>query len=213
MCYLWCKKTDCIQKTFNFFNFKNIINFCGFNIKIENLIILHCFYDGTTLTTISEHNPQKNWNHEELLQKLEEFTRCKNFKIWYIKNLKKKNVFFFMNRFCLRYSQYFSISISTTAFISRYRISRFNGEGGGRGEGGGSAKFGIFLRESPRWEFFGWEFSRWKFSWVEIFRVGIILGGSRPGGSFPGGNFSGGNCSRTFNFCLNFVFLLKKRLD
>ena len=117
-----------------------------------------------------------------------------------------------MNRFCLRYSQYFSISISTTAFISRYRISRFNGEGGGGG-GGGSAKFGIFLRESPRWEFFGWEFSRWKFSWVEIFRVGIILGGSRPGGSFPGGNFSGGNCSRTFNFCLNFVFLLKKRLD
>ena len=165
MCYLWCKKTDCIQKTFNFFNFKNIINFCGFNIKIESLIILHCFYDGTTLTTISEHNPQKNWNHEELLQKLEEFTRCKNFKIWYIKNLKKKNVFFFMNRFCLRYSQYFSISISTTAFISRYRISRFNGEGGGGGGGGGVQNL----------EFF-WENRR---------------GGNFSGGSFPGGNFLG----------------------
>ena len=175
MCYLWCKKTDCIQKTFNFFNFKNIINFCGFNIKIENLIILHCFYDGTTLTTISEHNPQKNWNHEELLQKLEEFTRCKNFKIWYIKNLKKKNVFFFMNRFCLRYSQYFSISISTTAFISRYRISRFNGEGGGGGGGGGVQNLEFFLGGNfpggnyPRWESSGWEFSRWEFFGWELF--------------------------------------------
>ena len=183
MCYLWCKKTDCIQKTFNFFNFKNIINFCGFNIKIENLIILHCFYDGTTLTTISEHNPQKNWNHEELLQKLEEFTRCKNFKIWYIKNLKKKNVFFFMNRFCLRYSQYFSISISTTAFISRYRISRFNGEGGG---GGGECKI---------WNFFA------RIAEVGIFRVGvfqveIFLGGNFPGGNYPRWESSGWEFSR-----------------
>ena len=29
------KKADCIQKIFDF---KNIISFCGFNIKIENLI-------------------------------------------------------------------------------------------------------------------------------------------------------------------------------
>ena len=32
------KKVDCIQKIFNV---KNIVYFCGFNIKIENLIFLH----------------------------------------------------------------------------------------------------------------------------------------------------------------------------
>ena len=78
------------------------------------------------------------------------------------------------------------------AFISRYRISRFNGEGG-------SAKFGIFLQESSRWEFSGWEYSGQEFSWVGIFLVrilwvGIMLSGSCPGGSFPGGSYPGGNC-------------------
>ena len=75
-----------------------------------------------------------------------------------------------MNRFCLRYSQYFSISISTTAFISRYRISRFNGEGGGGGGGGGVQNLEFFCENR---------------------RGGNFSGGSFPGGNFLGWKFSG----------------------
>ena len=62
-CAIGAKKAGCIQKIFDF---KNIIKFCGFNIKIENLILFAFFYDGTTLTTINQQNPHKNLNHHEL---------------------------------------------------------------------------------------------------------------------------------------------------
>ena len=143
------KNTCCTQKIFHY---KSVINFCGFPIKNENLFVLH--FLGRNHFNYSQHNPHKNSNHHELLQKLKEFIRCKNFKIWYIKNLKKKNIFF-IQRFCLRYSQYISTSLATIAFISRYRISRFNALHWGEG----SAKPGIFLQESSRWKFSAWKMS------------------------------------------------------
>ena len=106
-----------------------------------------------------------------------------------------------MHRFCLRYSQYISVSLATVAFISRCRISRVNVNGR---RGVQSLEF----QESSRWEFSRWEFSGWEFYCVRIFQVGIILGGSCLNRSFggesytsgncPGGNFTGANCPCTF---------------
>ena len=106
---------------------------------------------------------------------MEEFTRCKNFKIWYIKNLKKKRYIDFV------YDIHNALSLATVAFISKYRISRFNGEeGGGWGEGGGCKVWNRFCNNHPRGNFTALEICRWQFSrlrivWMEISRVELVL--------------------------------------